>query len=554
MMRRRIIVDSDSDEYKNEEEEVLEVAPTVAERATNDGSTMTAAGPNGLVVAVSGINSSSQRSETSGSSLTQSFAPGCTRGSSIQQATTNANCAASNMEEDNISSMWKESDPIIELGGSKFRVLSLACRHFGLEGTGFREFNLVHPTNVGMQLRSPFFKGHAKSSPWWIFFNIGNKAYCNLCGTGIGVGKDNSPTNLKKHIDRRHKEVYKICVSAWSKSPKSTKTQQAITSFATNTLRSGDEKRARVVRAITRFVIANNIPFSVVKNAEFRRLLRVVREDGRTDEKGIVGIDAVMDDITFFTLDLTAILKESLLGCVVHGTTDHWSDRANRSWESKSKQFINENFQLQSCDIELKEVSTSDTKAENLFDSYVADSETWGISFRGIDRTKKVYIIGPNEIHEASCVTDTESKMNKFGTMMYDKHRLDHMYCTDHLLQATASIPFKFKFFVGDEMDPSEQGDKTTTTMVNAGGQQVTMNLGKGLLAQCCKLVCSFSHSNLKTKALKQAQLALSSTNTKYGNKDNQLNVVIDVVTRWWSTYDMIERLLFLQEALEYMT
>jgi len=144
--------------------------------------------------------------------------------------------------------------------------------------------------------------------------------------------------------------------------------------------------------------------------------------------------------------------------------------------------------------------------------------------------------------------------MNKFGTMMYDKHRLDHMYCTDHLLQATASIPFKFKFFVGDEMDPSEQGDETTTTMVNAGGQQVTMNLGKGLLAQCRKLVCSFSHSNLKTKALKQAQLALSSTNTKYGNKDNQLNVVIDVVTRWWSTYDMIERLLFLQEALEYMT
>ena len=62
------------------------------------------------------------------------------------------------------------------------------------------------------------------------------------------------------------------------------------------------------------------------------------------------------------------------------------------------------------------------------------------------------------------------------------------------------------------------------------------------------RLVDHFSKSNQQIKKLKDQQKNMDT----YDGKQT-VGVVVDVVTRWWSTYSMCERLIHLQPALAAM-
>jgi hypothetical protein len=85
-----------------------------------------------------------------------------------------------------------------------------------------------------------------------------------------------------------------------------------------------------------------------------------------------------------------------------------------------------------------------------------------------------------------------------------------------------------------------------------------TLKIGKGILAKCRKLVHLFAASNQKSQRLDELQV-LSAEAEKAIQRDEEYacelpkDVIQDVITRWWSTYDMIERLLYLRPALEFM-
>jgi hypothetical protein len=66
-------------------------------------------------------------------------------------------------------------------------------------------------------------------------------------------------------------------------------------------------------------------------------------------------------------------------------------------------------------------------------------------------------------------------------------------------------------------------------------------------LAKARVLVNFFSHSTMATDRLKNVQANDPACQELYGDNYVPLKVVTDVVTRWWSTYSMIDRLLWLR-------
>jgi hypothetical protein len=147
--------------------------------------------------------------------------------------------------------------------------------------------------------------------------------------------------------------------------------------------------------------------------------------------------------------------------------------------------------------------------------------------------------------------TDTEATMNKFGTLLEKESDTDHGYCTDHGLNSTASVAYKYKL-----LDDNDEEDKASEETVNMG--DATIKVGKGILAKCRKMGHLFKASTQKAQRLEAVQNLLATTEDSIllvehyvGEKPKDL--IQDVITRWWSTYDMIERLLYLRQALSFM-
>jgi hypothetical protein len=67
-------------------------------------------------------------------------------------------------------------------------------------------------------------------------------------------------------------------------------------------------------------------------------------------------------------------------------------------------------------------------------------------------------------------------------------------------------------------------------------------------MAKAQSLVEFFSRSNQALASLKQQQTSMQSYNGKIA-----IGVVVNVVTRWWSTFSMCERLVYLKQALRAM-
>ena len=63
------------------------------------------------------------------------------------------------------------------------------------------------------------------------------------------------------------------------------------------------------------------------------------------------------------------------------------------------------------------------------------------------------------------------------------------------------------------------------------------------LIAKCRHLVGSFRHSSILTSKLKERQITL--------NYENKTKLIQDVPTRWNSSYDMLESVLYNKEALQ---
>jgi len=211
-----------------------------------------------------------------------------------------------------------------------------------------------------------------------------------------------------------------------------------------------------------------------------------------------------------------------------------------RAFESLSYQWI-EDFKMVARDIECREYHGS-TVSEELVENYKKILIKWNIQGK-----QRVYVV-PNgaKAYQANCTTDTDSKMNKFGILLEAKHDICHEYCMDHVLQATAVIAYSYKLY----------GDKLPKEHVSTDSEGNTIKLGDGLLGKCRKLCQLFNSSTQKQQDLHSAQHELGNRETDPVNEykgREPLDVVQDVVVRWWSTYSMVSRLIILRPAFKHL-
>jgi hypothetical protein len=137
-----------------------------------------------------------------------------------------------------------------------------------------------------------------------------------------------------------------------------------------------------------------------------------------------------------------------------------------------------------------------------------------------------------------ACVTDTTGNMSKFGRLLEDLG-VSHIFCADHVLQLTAKKAYLDSWFnATPNEDPLNDAE-----MLDLGEVQDLNTMKKAR-----RLVDHFSKSNQQIKKLKDQQKNMDTYDGK-----QPVGVVVDVVTRWWSTYSICARLIHLQPALATM-
>ena len=127
--------------------------------------------------------------------------------------------------------------------------------------------------------------------------------------------------------------------------------------------------------------------------------------------------------------------------------------------------------------------------------------------------------------------------MNSFGSEIQKRFGTEHLYCIDHVLQLVINVVTKYKFGVTKGLlDDYAEEDNTDVDDDPAESH---------ILKRSLTLVQYVWNSTQLTDSLKVVQGILE----EYHNKEVVL-LINDVVTRWWSTYDMVDCLLFLRSAL----
>ena len=342
-----------------------------------------------------------------------------------------------------------------------------------------------------------------------------------------------SPTVLRRHIHSCNRVMYDLVATSIEKAATKGKTISIRSPLKTFMVKkvSAMETRKQLLTATTLALVSMGAPLSAVKNKWFRCMQHKFAKAGVQAPRDCFGFESVKMEVSAQFRIVKEKVMSRLRGKIIHGTTDHWTSRDNRAFESICFQWI-EDFNLATVNIECREY-IGISKSEELVKNFMARLGAWNITSTGaLNATEKQYIIGENSTALlATCTTDTESKMNKFGIILEMDHGIANVYCSDHVLQATALLILK-------AMILSDDG-----------------TMSKGVLAKCRAMVQLFSSSSQKQKELDKAQIELGQRKEDpviaYRDASIPLKCVHDVIVRWWSTYSMVKRLVDLKPALQ---
>jgi hypothetical protein len=130
--------------------------------------------------------------------------------------------------------------------------------------------------------------------------------------------------------------------------------------------------------------------------------------------------------------------------------------------------------------------------------------------------------------------------MSKFGRLL-EGMGVSHVFCADHVLQLTA----KKKAYLDRSWFYAETNEVTLNDAEMLALDEVH-DIDTMKKARC--LVEHFSKSNQQLAKLDEQQKNMDNYSGKQA-----AGVVVDVVTKWWSTYSMCAWLIHLQPALAAM-
>ena len=252
------------------------------------------------------------------------------------------------------------------------------------------------------------------------------------------------------------------------------------------------------------------LPFSTVEKPAFRQMMT-----GKNPNYKPISSERIVDRLRTITKEIQLYLVKQLKGIPIALTIDHWTSRAKQNYSGMTVHWVDSSFTLQARQLGCF-LHDKDSRSATLLDDFL----------------EKLF----RECNLENCkitavVSDTTSCMNNFGRLL-ENLGIHHIYCTDHVLQLTSKMAFNDANYAPQNIENQDDPDD--------------MDNEHQAMKKCRSLVEFFSKSAQNTRQLKEQQKLLQPTY----NGRQPVTVVQDVVTRWWSTYSMLERLLYLKPAI----
>jgi hypothetical protein len=191
-------------------------------------------------------------------------------------------------------------------------------------------------------------------------------------------------------------------------------------------------------------------------------------------------------------------IKKELKGKYFSVTTDHWTSNANENYSCLTAHWIGEEYVMRHAVLGFY-LHEGRTRGEDIANLFVQDFERYNFDLS--------YVV--------AIVTDTTGNMNTFGQHLRSLGVI-HLYCVDHNLHLCAKLAFDDN---------------------NIPGSAQVMKTARSL----CEY---FDKSSQASDKLKAQQVAMDPDKCP-------LKLIQDVITRWWSTHRMIERLLLLHPFIK---
>ena len=374
-----------------------------------------------------------------------------------------------------------------------------------------------------------FVSSRSKKSLAWNYFHVyksnsisflpttcdpenGEYANCNVCGKNI-VFRKKTNTGIWKTTSSgliNHLTLHKIIVNNSTSGTK----RQTVTELFNNSKKPKytcrKEKDDNVVQKTLEWICMDLIPISSVESSYFREMMCTSNPDykpiGRKNIiKSLYQLEETIRDYVFKLIQTTNPWFSV--------TVDHWTSCSNQNYTGMTLHWIDETCQLSNLQLGCW-LHEGSSEASKLVDDFV---------------TKLFEKCSLTTAKVSAVVTDTCATMNSFGRLIEEKN-LPHIYCTDHTLQCTAKLAFedvRYNPAVGD------------VSIENGNVEKFK------LMRKCRALIELFNSSCQKEELLLKQQSIMG----HYRNKQ-PLKAIQDVVTRWWSTYSALTRLVYLKPAI----
>jgi len=335
-------------------------------------------------------------------------------------------------------------------------------------------------------------------------------ACCNMCGDlvvvgGIGVYKKNVThwrnSAMASHLaSNKHSTTADALFEQIQTGNKKRKAQTTLRDFSTSGRKKMSFKLRQQIQDVktVKYIVKNNLPFRIVEDDAFREMILSHNANAK-----VMSNKKVKNIIITLEQKMRDAAVASMKGQSVCLTLDHWTSKAHHNYTGVTAHFIDPGWKAHnmSLGIFLHEGPSTAIDLERSF--------------------LKLCLEKLSSVKIFACTTDTTANMNSFG-MKLEKMGVAHIYCSDHVLHLTCKLCYT----------KSEK----------------TFGIPYATSMQKAKAVVTFFHKSTQaTEKLKKKQDALESC------KGEPKGVVDDVVTRWWSTFDMISRLLELRPAIDIM-
>lgn len=333
----------------------------------------------------------------------------------------------------------------------------------------------------------------ASRSRVWLHFtkksqsgNDSHVAVCNECAAEI-KNTDGNTTNMSKHLKRRHNiDIHSEKEEEPSTSrKKQSYTNQTLTDMWTK-IPTTSARHQTISLAIAKYIAIDMRPLDSVNDRGFCELIKTLEPRYNLDSRTYI-TKTLLPKIY---RELKEDIGSKLSTCsFVSLTTDGWTGRNTRSYNTVTAQYLTDEFEFQShvlCTTEMVESHT----AENLLAEFEFVLDDWKL--------------------QKSMISVTTDNASNISAAMAKSDVVVHIKCMAH-----------------------------TLNLATQKALQVAA-ISK-LCGKVRRIVTFFRRSTKAANLLRTATVQLEL---------RDLKPVIDVVTRWNSSLDMLERYLYLHPAL----